>query len=156
MHSALLRVEGDPKGAQFKPKGPHLTFKEVACCEWRSLRSADFSGASGSIGSGRRCTGWGEHSSRQNGGEPNPKLAMRAGIGQRGHHSICVAKNGFSSIDMCSSLWWATPKTPREPTLSTNTWAGGFLGRPRKDAECSMWVGGEEKQRQLIRKALSD
>lgn len=53
-------------------------------------------------------------------------------------------------------LWWVPPKTLRELTLSTNTVAGGFLKETRKDAEFSMWVGREEKQRQLIQKVLRD
>ena len=115
-------------------RGPNLTSEEVRCCERRSLRSPDFSGASGSAGVGGDAQAEGDTAADRMDGEPNPVSAVRAGIGERAHRSI-------SGAAVCGGH---PHKTPREPTLSTDTWAGGFLGRSRKDTACG-WAGKKNR-----------
>lgn len=64
---------------------------------------------------------------RPNQEDPDAEHAMGAGMRQRGHHSVSVAKRGLGSTDMCQHDGYPQ-KTPREATFSTSIWAGRFLG----------------------------
>lgn len=74
-------------------------------------------------------------------------------VGGRDKREV-ITKSVWPKGDLEHTSVVGTPKTPREPTLSTNTLAGGFLKETRKDTEFSMSVVREEKQRRLIHQVL--
>ena len=95
---------------------------------------------------------------RQNRGQPDAEQVCVEGRWCRDKREV-ITESAWPKGDLeawSTRLWCVLPKTPREPTLSTNTLEGGVLKETRKETEFSMSVGREEKQRRLIHKMLRD